>query len=150
MGSKWVWYAVQAINSPRVGDEVGAAAIIQVYRHAECTEAMSKTSGSIILQRFADTPLFRFLVVDQHRQLVGTLCLPSNTAWGSVPTFKKVKTKTSGAKAGVIEITVPPTEGYSRITLTVPFNGNDGSTAEYYCSALVHASQVVAASNPTK
>ncbi|CAB9516817.1 hypothetical protein SEMRO_809_G205550.1 [Seminavis robusta] len=101
-------------------------------------------SGPVALQRFGNHSLFRIVVLnEQGTRNTVTLNLPPDVKW-IVESPKKVISPITRTKAikSVVRLPVGNPEGFEKVTITMIWNGEQGSS-NVFAQAMIFASSVV-------
>ncbi|CAB9498111.1 hypothetical protein SEMRO_31_G020510.1 [Seminavis robusta] len=132
------WTTVAATN---IGD-AKAESVATVDIRVGTTD--SRFVGPVILQRFGNEALFRIAVLqDGADRNALAICLPPDEIWTAEPPKKVISphSKTKAIKS-IINLPENNAEGFDKVTIVMPWNGNDGPSF-LFSEAVVFASQVV-------
>ncbi|CAB9508994.1 hypothetical protein SEMRO_370_G128390.1 [Seminavis robusta] len=138
------WNRLAATSGNLTGEVATLGSVsLELKGHSVC----NPTIGPVVLERFANTPLFRIAVLDPtSTHIVGTVTLPADSLWTLYKPMK-VKSTNAGLKAIKIIITVDSIkEGYDMVKVTLPYDGEQGS-AVLFGQALIFASSTVTEAN---
>jgi hypothetical protein len=136
---------IAAVCGPQVGVGAKTVANIEVYVNYSDQSPSTVMNAPLILERFGtNSPLFRIVALNANASRNNmVLCLPTSCLW-QVSQLRKIKSKTSGKKAIQFDVLALAgnKEGYDKLAITIPFDGDDGMAVLYY-QAVVFASQEV-------
>jgi hypothetical protein len=136
---------IAAVSGHQAGSDAKTVANVDVYINISDEVAATSYIGRLVLQRFGTTSLFRIVGLSNTSPFRNkmVLCLPTASAW-RLSQLRKIKSKNSGMKAIQFDILtlVGDKEGFDKLVITIPFDGNDGSAMLYY-QAVVFANQEV-------
>jgi hypothetical protein len=139
---------VAAVCGHRIGKVAETAANVEVYVNQSDAAPSLSLNAPLVIERFGTSALFRIVALryeDNNSPLrnMMVLCLPTDCAW-DVSKLRKIKSKNSGKKAIQFDVwtQVGNKEGFDKLAITIPFDGNDGNAMLYY-QAMLFASQEV-------
>ena len=136
---------ITAVSEQQAGTSAETVANVEVYPQILDVIPSISLNSPLVLERFRTTSLFRIVALSNtfplRNQMV--LCLPTDCAWG-VSQLRKIRSTRSGKKAIQFDVLTPVghKEGFDRLVITIPYDGEDGNAVLYY-QALLFASQEV-------
>jgi hypothetical protein len=133
-----------ALNTAQAGQIAATNGTVEVFVDHSSVAPTASMAGPLSLERFGLLNLFRLVVNNETMDRnVHVFCLPPDCMW-HVEKPKKIKSRRLGLKAIEIDICLPlgHKEGYDRLRITAPYDGEAGSSM-LFAAALVWANQDV-------
>jgi hypothetical protein len=138
---------IAAVCGHHAGVAAETVANIEVFVNIADSEPTCSINAPLLIERFGTTSLFRIVALSNNSLTIPrnqmVLCLPTDQLW-QVSRLRKIKGARSGKKAVQFDVipSVGTKEGFDKLVITIPFDGNDGLAILYY-QALVFAGQEV-------